>query len=451
MKLRNAIFYSVLPALGYLWAGSAFISHMYCLYAKLPFETANQIALRWNYLAQAIGIIFFIFAMIKIPDKAAKKISYFVSLGLSAVFMVLMLLCKSTGLIIAGGLFFNFFIGSLSAWHLMLIAAHVPQQMMARAYGFSFAVGSFGTYLISLFYNGLFLSPPVAPVLYLILIGINGLLIIKCDKNLLPYKDSKSSSKAFPKETLTILMIVIFVMSLLYTIGGRYDVSNIVDAKVNLEFARAFYALGLILAGILFDISRKHGAITCFASLVFPFFVILLYDYDSLIIVAWVLGYILLGLFSVYRAVLFMDVAIKDTAFLSLAALGLFVTRLGEVTITYVPSQAFDNNLSAYLIIGSLFVILVFLFFFAFQKLYMPIYKPTPDYELQLLEFEKRYGLTIREMDVLIEIAGGYSNAEISAKLFVSENTVKFHMKNLLKKTSCSNRSEVVQNLKSIK
>ena len=34
--------------------------------------------------------------------------------------------------------------------------------------------------------------------------------------------------------------------------------------------------------------------------------------------------------------------------------------------------------------------------------------------------------------------------SEISAKLFISENTVKFHVRNILKKTGCANRTELL-------
>ncbi len=36
-----------------------------------------------------------------------------------------------------------------------------------------------------------------------------------------------------------------------------------------------------------------------------------------------------------------------------------------------------------------------------------------------------------------------FSNSEISSVLYISENTVKFHVKNILKKTGCSNRNEI--------
>jgi DNA-binding NarL/FixJ family response regulator len=52
--------------------------------------------------------------------------------------------------------------------------------------------------------------------------------------------------------------------------------------------------------------------------------------------------------------------------------------------------------------------------------------------------------LTPRERDVLALVGQGATNAEIAAHLVVSENTVKFHMKNILQKLHARNRAEVV-------
>ena len=53
-------------------------------------------------------------------------------------------------------------------------------------------------------------------------------------------------------------------------------------------------------------------------------------------------------------------------------------------------------------------------------------------------------GLTAREVEVLTEIAGGLSNTEVAAALFVSEATVKTHVNHLLAKTGCRDRAALV-------
>lgn len=52
--------------------------------------------------------------------------------------------------------------------------------------------------------------------------------------------------------------------------------------------------------------------------------------------------------------------------------------------------------------------------------------------------------LTDREREVLQLLSQGQSNKEIAASLFISENTVKYHTKNILDKLHLRNRAEVV-------
>jgi len=51
-------------------------------------------------------------------------------------------------------------------------------------------------------------------------------------------------------------------------------------------------------------------------------------------------------------------------------------------------------------------------------------------------------GLSARELDVLRLIARGRSNREIGATLFISEHTAANHVRSILRKTACSNRTE---------
>jgi DNA-binding NarL/FixJ family response regulator len=53
-------------------------------------------------------------------------------------------------------------------------------------------------------------------------------------------------------------------------------------------------------------------------------------------------------------------------------------------------------------------------------------------------------GLTPREVEILTEIAGGLSNAEIAAKFRISGATVKTHINHLLAKTGARDRAQLV-------
>ena len=90
------------------------------------------------------------------------------------------------------------------------------------------------------------------------------------------------------------------------------------------------------------------------------------------------------------------------------------------------------------------FAVTVFLFMLLAPKIYVPISPEEKNTETILEEFGRLYQLSPREIEVFQLVMEGRSNAEIANTLFISENTVKFHMKNLLKKTSCTNRSNLI-------
>ncbi len=62
----------------------------------------------------------------------------------------------------------------------------------------------------------------------------------------------------------------------------------------------------------------------------------------------------------------------------------------------------------------------------------------------QLAEHLSDDALTDREVQVLSQIAGGNRNRDIAEKLFISEETVKVHIKHIMDKLGASDRTEAV-------
>ncbi|HBC91745.1 MAG TPA: DNA-binding response regulator, partial [Pelotomaculum sp.] len=51
--------------------------------------------------------------------------------------------------------------------------------------------------------------------------------------------------------------------------------------------------------------------------------------------------------------------------------------------------------------------------------------------------------LTRRELEILIYVGQGFTNRQLAEKLFIAENTVKNHIKNLLEKLLLNNRAQL--------
>ena len=67
-----------------------------------------------------------------------------------------------------------------------------------------------------------------------------------------------------------------------------------------------------------------------------------------------------------------------------------------------------------------------------------------PEIAAQLAEHASDEDLTGRELAVLREVAGGSRNHEIASRLFISEETVKVHVKHIMEKLGANDRTQAV-------
>ena len=67
-----------------------------------------------------------------------------------------------------------------------------------------------------------------------------------------------------------------------------------------------------------------------------------------------------------------------------------------------------------------------------------------PEIAAQIAEHISDEALTEREVEVLREIAGGNRNRDIAERLFITEETVKVHIKHIMEKLGASDRTQAV-------
>jgi DNA-binding NarL/FixJ family response regulator len=76
------------------------------------------------------------------------------------------------------------------------------------------------------------------------------------------------------------------------------------------------------------------------------------------------------------------------------------------------------------------------------HSVFMPSSPPTSNTPDEAVRPERPGGLTRRELEILKLVAEGHSNAALARMLWVTEQTVKFHLSNVYRKLEVTNRTE---------
>lgn len=440
---KRAWIYTLLVGQIFLWTGSAFISVLYRLLRYYEPTAVTFYTEVLYYLLQAAGIALFAAVLKTKPSLAGSRGFALFAIVSTALFMAAALLCDRGWLVMSCGLLMNLGIGMLSGVYLTRLSAGIPQQSRGRVFGFAYAIGSIGTWLLSLAEGGALLKGGRALYVFSAMAAISAVLV----RWLAPLTAENGQWQAGivrPDRRLLLLAFSVpLVCSVVNSLGYSFPAADI-SAVFDPVFTRIFYAVGLIAAGVVSDKNRRCGAICCFTALIFPFVSLALQDEAGISAFLSVLSYVFYGFFSVYRVVLFADLAEKNDACLFLAGFGLLGGRLGDAIGTFGGMMLAGDQLLLTCAAAGAFIVCAVLFFDLFHRLYTPHLTEKEHTEALLGAFESRYALAARQSEIFRLVVRGCSNAEISSALFLSENTVKYHMKNILRKTGCSNRTELV-------
>ena len=440
--LKTNLQCSLIIALCFLWTSTGYLSWMYQLLDFAESSSVDWLTEVIGYLFQAFGIFIFSLVIKRKKSLLSNKSIFITCIGIDFIFIILATLSNQLLFILIWGYMMNFVHGIIAGFYLTLLATQVELKYRSIVFGVAYAASSIASWLISLLNQSNFLRSEYALITYGIFICITTGLII-AEKEPIPLERITFTGKDISAGTIALAGLTVVLVSLTRGIGFYFPMADI-STGINLEFSRAFYAVGLILAGIVGDRSRKYGAVSCLAALFFPFAIIALSNEVGVSIVLWILGYCLFGFLAVFRVVLFSDIARMKEDFMYVAGFGLMFGRIGDA-IGNLTGIILNDKLIPLVIVASIcFVVTFVIFFMLYNRLYMPAPQPLPSQEERLNAFIQKYELSSREIEVLNLIREGASNGEISAKLFISENTVKFHVRNLLKKTDCSNRTELI-------
>lgn len=458
-KNKNFIICCAIIAAVYLLDSLLFFSQLYLMYDFFSSETISAVSTGWAYLAQGVGLVLFMF-LYKTRSRLSACRGFQVGLFLTEVPVIILSILVHDGVLLMFMIIIlNIIIGLHTGFTFTLATAHVPSSHLGLCYGLAYAVGAFGTWLISVINGGImtsyriiFVDCVLISLIVVFILMYKDAFIIEREgepdgTDVASQKPELSLDTAKGRKILILLCVVIAIMAPISSIGTNNNLYVEYCLKLDLLAQRSFYAVGLIAAGLIFDKNRLTGGICTIVSLIYPIVLIMIYRESGLVTLVIGLSYVILGFFAVYRAASFMTLA-SESRKQQLAPLGLAISRLCEAVAVLAIIETGCNELVSVIIVSVLFIPLVILFFLMVKEQYTP--SDTPAEAPKELSAEERraafagmYGLTRREEEIAMFLSEGRSNGEIAETLQLSENTVRFHVSNILKKTGMKDRNEV--------
>ncbi len=391
-----------------------------------------------GYLMQALGVGVFVHVGGNKDPVQMRRITA-QSLALFVLCLVPIAFTTDLVAVLAFGYLANLMCGFFQAFYLDCLARHVDEERRGFVFGSAYA-GSTGLgWLLSAIGHGI-LTQGAWGLASCVVLAIPALLLVHkpVEGSAVPSADAQDTSGA---HLVAFACLVAALMSL--TKGAGFSFPSVDLGKgVSIETSRLLYGVGLIAAGFVCDRSRKLGALCCSCSLVMPFLMLALTGADAPATLMWALGYLFSGFFSVFRVVMLSDLAAREGT-PERAGFGLLFGRVGDSAATAASSLLAGMPLVLIMVTSVLFTCTIAAFYLLYQKLYEGTTEPVLSEQERLERFGAHHDLSIRERDVLMQLIDGKSNKEIAAVLCVSESTVKFHVRNLLRKTGCSTRVEV--------
>ena len=400
-----------------------------------------------GYLFQALGCCL-ASRMLDRPGGNPQREAAFSIALLAAVSMPAVLTDSVIALLVFGWMM-NLLCGFLGGYYLYAISIVAAENRRGIVFGGGYAAATVAIGVLALIGDGVLIKSGRALLLYLPLAAFTAWAAFR-----LPLFQPMASPSpgtfikmADPdRRGMIVTCLMVVFISVVKNLGFSFPSADI-QAGLIPQLSRLPYAVGLVMAGLIIDKKRANGMICTLAALALPFIMLGLLNEPLPSTLLWGLDYLFFGFFSVFRVILFIDIAVR-TKRLALAPLGLLAGRVGDALGTVAALLLAERQVALIALCIVAFVPAVFLLFKQFQALYEPVVTRQRDEKEVFESFCLHNDLSSREREILTMLLAGHSNAEIAGALFITENTVKYHVRNVLQKTGCKNRYELQKKYK---
>lgn len=417
-----------------------YFAQMNLLYDYFDPNTVYLATISYAYFAQGAGLLLFMLLYRHAPALCRHR---FVLAGAMLSFVPIVfatLLVKSGPFLMFLLILTNLLIGYILGNCFTNLAAFIDEKYIGICWGSAYAIGNLLSWLSSQVDATFLTSMKIVPIIF-IAIGMTVVPIL-CSKDLPAEKPVSAAPDKVGAYRYRWILFVILLMSVIYTIGSTdyYMIAETMTTSSTF-YTRCMYAADLFIAGIIYDKSRNLSAVFALASIVYPIMASILLKISFQINLIYCLSYFFLGFFAVFRSCIFISAGNENKSLLYLAGLGLLISRFTEGLIALLNTFITRSELFGFIISGVLFVPLLIVFC-------MMILNKAPARELseeeKLARFSETYNLTRREEEIVTLLLRGATNGEIAEALTISEGTTRFHVSNVLKKTECKTRNDVV-------
>ena len=451
LKLTN-IKTLILIAVSFLLTSTGWLAWEYHLMEFTEPHTTDVMTMVVGYLLQAVGIGLYALMLVHRPTLAGR---------IAPAVYTLYVVCLIPAVIspyVAGVLTFGFITnilcGIIAGLYLLELCLEPGDTPRATVFGFGYALSILLSWLLAAIGGGILYRSWRVIVVCAGLSLMSVFIIHMRSRDISGDKEraeaapgadrTRTSGIAEVKDHRLILTLaaLVILFGIVSNCGFAFSSADIVG-HVNVELSRLVYAVSLVIAGIVTDIKRVYGALLAFVSLIVPFITLSLSGESLPAVVFWLIGYFTFGFYSVYRIILFSDLSLEKRL-LSLSGMGLMTGRAGDAAGELLCILFGSDQVVIVALAAVFFVLSSILFFVLYQQLYVPKTAVEMNEKEKFYHFSMTHDLSSREQDMLRLILEEKTVSEIGADLSISDNTVKYHVKNILQKTGFKSRKDLI-------